>query len=292
MSRPQELRITTIQTGPAPRAMPTETADGVARPEEEEVILGEKIEVRDTFRGYTGLYSGEPRRCAVRVNLVYDSPGTPLHRGMLDMERNLRSLMAPISVEVHGPSERAGVNTALSNLSFVTHEECHVSAIDEIWLHRLIETDGLARLSKRDLWHILPSHIKTILARDVSPSPGDDFTGFWLREVRKQYVTQAMTIAQAKKHLRTQGMPAAGRDAAKGDRPGIDDIFAIPLRQNWGILAVSRPSPEVAEEAFKRAFQGLLGGQSGKGGSDDAKESQGSRVSALRIAIPRILLLT
>jgi len=57
-----------------------------------------KLRLLDSFRGYTGLFSGNPKRCAVKVDLPYDRRGTALYRDMLNTRANLKTLIEGVDV--------------------------------------------------------------------------------------------------------------------------------------------------------------------------------------------------
>ena len=200
-----------------------------------ETITEFELVAVDTFRGYTGIFSGKPRRCHTTVDLTYDQEGSPLHQDTLIMKHNLEGIMENVTVNVLGPRERPGVNSALSNLSDVSHDTCHVVSVDEIWLHRLIEgvhdTSGLVSFSQEELQEVLPGHVQSALSDKKDGA---------LHHADTQYVTQALIIAFRKKSL------TGGFDMR-------NPFYAIPFRHNWGVMAVSEFKGEI-EETLSKIF--------------------------------------
>ncbi|HUT35591.1 MAG TPA: hypothetical protein VNE39_19030 [Planctomycetota bacterium] len=218
----------------------------ITRPEEEERKAHEwQLRVKDSFRGYTGLFTGRPKRCRITVDLPYDRKDTPLYRDMMNTKANLVALMEGIKVNVNGPEERPGVNSALRNLTEVSHDTCHVAAVDEIWIHSIIGDEsedpsvpshgpGLARLPIQDLRKALFEQAD----EPPKPSPRGSF-----QEIKNHYVTESMTIA-CKKAKRPEG------------------FYAVPFRHNWGVLAVSQPRRLAMQglvESIRKAIAGAPG---------------------------------
>ncbi len=192
-----------------------------------------ELGVIDTFRGYTGIFSGKLRRCKTTVDLSYDVKGSPLHLDGLNMQRNLKTIMLDdITVNVMGPEERPGVNSALSNLAHVSQDRCHVVSVDEVWLHCLIRggmrASGLTPFSREELEEILPPD----LLREECWTPRGENGGsgachtpdLSFAKVGSEYVTQSLTIAARKARAEEKEEP----------------FYAIPFRHNWSVLAVSR----------------------------------------------------
>jgi len=206
-----------------------------------------ELVVADTFRGYTGIFSGHPQRCRTTVDLTYDHKNSALHHDGLNMKRNLEGIMENVTVNVFGPMERPGVNSALSNLSDVSHDTCHVVSIDEIWLPRLIQegkkTPALVAFSQDELLAILPEHIISKINAEVKPQTDTRNEGLnttpakpnlersLLKLAGKYYVTQALTVAS--RNVR-----------ARHAKSEIEPFYAIPFRHNWGVLAVVETIPD------------------------------------------------
>ena len=186
----------------------------------------------DSFRGYTRLFSGDPKRSDILIDLIYDQPNTYLYEDVHNIRRNLESLMGSgVHVNVIGPEGRMGVNSALSNLAHVTQDYCHVVAIDEIWLHRLLGDEdsradsGLIALSPPDLLTAYEhSLLRAVLANPQNlKSKHQTATQCAKYLVYNRYVTEALSFAYVK----------AGRPEA---------LHALPYRHNWGVLAITQPN--------------------------------------------------
>lgn len=219
----------------------------------------QELRSRDSFRGFTGLFTGNPQHCRVVVDLVYDSKDTPLYRDAQNTARNLKTLMDGVEVHVRGPDERPGINSALTHLSSVSHDTCHVAAIDEVWLHRIIgtvdESSGLAELTGEELKRALPRHIRRQIKEQTGErkDEGTDATGqatytdlgdsqmaddpiFVYSVVKQQYATEAMTISCRK----------AGK---------AESVYAVPYWNNWGVLAMSLPRTGALRELLDDVVQ-------------------------------------
>ncbi len=123
------------------------------------------IEVGDSFRGYTNLLGEAPRRCKMRVDLSFDAEDTPLWRDVSEIKRHLESAMDGVIVNVIGPGQWSGINSAFNNVSSVARDICHIVAIDGIWLGPLFEDwNGiLNRFSSVELKSLLPDHISKVM---------------------------------------------------------------------------------------------------------------------------------
>jgi hypothetical protein len=213
-------------------------------------ISGRKLELRDSFRGFTQLFSGAPQRCKVAVDLAYDQVDTPLYQDVLTIRHNLESLMGEeIKVNLFGPEGRIGVNSALANLAYVTQDTCHITTIDEVWLHRIIGTrrqpSGLINLSARDFISAKPEYqfiinpythtweeykqdtlsLRTfvrLLAGFPDSKNVEKLDNTLIELVCDRYVTEALSLAYKK---------------GKRDR----EIRAIPYRHNWGVFTTVQP---------------------------------------------------
>lgn len=216
---------------------------------EESAAFARQMKLVDSFRGYTGLHSGKPQRCRVVVDLVYDGEDTPLFRDVQNTARNLRSLADEITVNVRGPDERPGINSALADLSSISHDTCHVAAIDEVWIHRIIgdseAPSGLAIFKDRDLEKALPNHVHPVrdAARDAE---GGTRPLFSLREAKKHYITEAMTVAC--------------RKARK-----LEAMYCVPYWNNWGVLAVS----QFRQRELRELLDAVVGAVDPKAGTFD-----------------------
>ena len=261
--RPQELRAETVPPPPENSRAAEGHATRTDQDREPAGFREWKLTLEDSFRGYTGLFTGKPERCSISVDLPYDQRHTPLYRDMMDTKRNLEALMEGIRVTVAGPEERPGVNSALSNLAYVTHDTCHVASIDEVWMHRLIgdagQPSGLAVLSPPEVERALPAHVLRRIAQEHPGAPCDHWT------IKKQYVTEAMTLS-----------------CLKAERP--EAVYALPFRHNWGVLAVSIPRRDALERLVRRILGYFTRGAELPGATPDAgaiEQWVGERLRAL-----------
>lgn len=232
-SRPMELRTRGLSGSDA-------EGDRGSKP-------GPCLEVADTFRGYTGIFSGKPQRCKTTVDITYDEKSSALYRDGMSMKHNIEGLMENVTVNVMGPEDRPGVNSALSNLSDVSHDACHVVSVDEIWLHRLIRgvdgTPGLSPFSPDELRSILPDHIRHTLEKDNESVEG----AYSLGRVGREYITQSLTLA-SRKARSLASRKEEGRSLL--DSEDLEPFYAIPFRHNWGVLAVSQLDNEKLRDPF------------------------------------------
>jgi hypothetical protein len=190
------------------------------------------LDVLDTFRGHTFLPSGEPVRCKVKVELCYDSENTPLYQEVLSMKQSIEAAMDGVDVKILGRGEWAGINSAFSSLTSGSRDTCHVVAIDGIGLQHLLKSDSgaeqvLHMFSATELEALLPKQIQTIAG-----TKKEDTESTKLDKLRKaflsQYITRSSYIAMA-------------NFKNNADHPAY--FSAIPMRQNWGVLAVTELSP-------------------------------------------------
>ncbi|MBN1418882.1 MAG: hypothetical protein JXP34_08905 [Planctomycetes bacterium] len=218
-----------------------------------------RLRLLDSFRGYTGLFSGKPERCGVKVDLPYDRKGTALYRDMLNTKANLESLIEGAKVRLSGPEERPGVNSALSTLAYVTQDRCHIAAIDEVWIHRMIgdkpkddktpaAEPGLVKLSLQEIERALRGQMDraSCSGGGATAVPGTPGGALSFQATKFYYVTEGMTIACKK----------AGRE---------EGVYAMPFRHNWGLLAVARLRREALERLCDEFFRISLGSNGHEG---------------------------
>lgn len=208
----------------------------------------EKMMVRDSFRGFTGLSAGQPQRCTLKVDLSYDVERTPLHRDTLAMQRNLENTMDGVSVRVMGPGQWSGVNSAFNNLSDASRDTCHVVSIDGVWLQRLLEMGVLARLTESELREVVPRNVRTaIWGNETEPDFGPNLTSEDISKgLDQQYVTRSITTAMARIERKF------GRDCLPLQSGMHQDGFyyAVPMRHNWGILTIAKLSRDYMRHVF------------------------------------------
>lgn len=194
--------------------------------------FGEEIRLEDEFRGYIGLPTGRPEHCQVLVELSYDLTRTPLHREVVATKGSLEAAMDRLTVRLLSPGAWSGINSAFHNLSSVSRDTCHVVSIDGIWLKNLLEADVLHRLSDDELTHALRDHKDK---QAIQNQAGSDLE----KEVANHYVTRALN---------------ASIDQLEEDRKKIVDTglrFALPMRHNWGVLAIAKPSKPFIQPVFR-----------------------------------------
>jgi KaiC/GvpD/RAD55 family RecA-like ATPase len=203
--------------------------------------IGWDLKVRDTFRGYSSIYSDDPKHCKIRLDLPYDRERSPLQEQIEQIKYNLELLFDKEQVKVRslGPSKLHGINAALAHLANLTHETCHISAVDEIWLSSLINPEpdvaaeyepALAELRGDDLERILPTRLVDRYAGSVGKEKLN------LAVATKLFVTKALTINQS---LKTTPMPYP---------------FAIPYYHNWGVFVVSQPQKDL----FRKFYESIV----------------------------------
>jgi KaiC/GvpD/RAD55 family RecA-like ATPase len=212
---------------------------------------GYRLYLRDSFRGFTQLFSSAPQRCKVIVDLEYDQMDTPLYQDVCTIRRNLESLMGEqITVNLIGPEDRLGVNSALANLSYVTQNTCHIVAIDEIWLHRIIgnwrQPSGLVNLSARDLISAR-SEYQFLLNPFIQPWDAHKnanrrprktmrlLVGFHNLGISNKALDETIMALIYHPYV-TEALSLACKKANRGK-----EIRAIPYRHNWGVFTEAQP---------------------------------------------------
>lgn len=220
----------------------------------------DELQVQDSFRGYTGLFTGEPKRCILKVDLSYDEIRTPLYRDVCAAKGNLESTMDGIQVRTMSTTAWMGVNSAFSNLSSVSRDTCHIVAIDEFWLKSLLEDGTLHRLTNEELHKVVPEHVRHAIRKPGDkpeaqggqpPNAKQPLADASLeRRVRDQYVTRAMTTAIARIPAKT-GKPVN----QQGELLGEGLHYAVPMRHNWGVLAVARPSRQYMRQILQTVLR-------------------------------------
>lgn len=157
-----------------------------------------ELRINDTFRGFTGLRSGDPKRIEVKIDLHYDKDNSPLHNELKIMRTNFESLMGIKEVKIMSPHERKITYSALINLAPVGQNICHVVDVDEIWLPQLLQNDCLSLFNNE--------HIISIYENMKS-----------LKDLKQYYVTQGLSLA----------IDLTGKE---------EFLYAVPYRHNWGVL--------------------------------------------------------
>jgi hypothetical protein len=180
------------------------------------------LKIRDTFRGYSGVFTDKPKHCKIKLTLPYDREDSLLQAEVLHIKSTLEMLFDEEDVEVNtlGPDQRTGMNSALAHLANLTHETCHVTAVDEIWLLQLLDVSNefnefrepaLSSFTKHDLQRALPDHIIKKIGEVIN-----------FEKIEKEYVSDALALA----HRQT----------------GDNNLrYAIPYYNNWGVFVVNKP---------------------------------------------------
>lgn len=194
----------------------------------------------DSFRGYTGLYEGNPHPCSIRIDLTYDEAMTPLNRAMMRLRRDILALMPHADVQVMGPDGFSGVNGALSSLARTSCDGCHIVSIDDIWLGQLLQKDGLAQMEDKQA------------KEAMGEEPTDDRN---LSQIAESiFITRALTIVADELNLHRK---------KKKDKPDIVPVqYAIPFRHNWGVLTVATVKAKYAD-VLKDSKTGESAGEKG-----------------------------
>lgn len=260
-----------------------------------------EMRVEDNFRGYTGLFTGEPRRCKLLVELSYDEKGTPLYHELVTAKQNIEASMDDIEVRLMDSREWTGINSAYHDLSAASRDACHIVAIDCVWMESLIEAEILHPFEPDELCKVLPNHVRQSVVEELineikklvgekkrkcmnaikdhvrlktpngldeafkkpseiySKFPADDIAELEKVIIRvvgsesigkafkKQYVTQSLAVALTNRKHKNQGKGSIYEELR----------YAIPMRHNWGVLAVARPDPEQVKHVFEKIWEHL-----------------------------------
>jgi IstB-like ATP binding protein. len=265
-----------------------------------------EMRIEDSFRGYTGLFTANPKRSKLLVELSYDEKNTPLYHELVTAKQNIEASTDDITVRLMGSGEWSGINSAYHDLSAASRDACHVVAIDGVWMESLIEAKILHPFEADELHKVLPSPIRQGVAawllvnsdsvvdriadmggnghkvylslekkvrkqagpedraraweqalKNPMPISSDEVAALERtvfnfanptdrgRAFKRQYVTQSLTVA------------LLGRDR-KNPPPGggygfYDELrYAIPMRHNWGVLAIFRPDAEHVKHVFDK----------------------------------------
>lgn len=292
------------------------------------------MRIEDNFRGYTALFTGEPRRCKLLVELSYDDKSTPLYHELLGAKQNIEASTDDVEVRLMGSGEWSGINSAYHDLSAASRDACHIVAIDCVWIENLIEAKVLHPFEPDELCKVLPSHIRRGVAAELlggtPDSPRRPTSGgtkvptrwrglgrdpkfrkrltekdcntleaicahikanpgtTWEQELKHpaagitsddiaEIEKAAVTMADAKSRGRafknqyvTQSLTVALTSRKPRNQTDVYDElrYAIPMRHNWGVLAVSRPDPERMEHVLRKICDAL----EGKKGADSQKK--------------------
>ncbi len=207
------------------------------------VSFGERfssLAIRDTFRGYRGIFTDSPTQCRVRLDLPYDAARTPLRAEMETIKHNLDALLDDVQVRFQGLADRPGINTALAHLAGLTQDTCHIVALDEVWLSQLQRKEGpaLGELGKDDLKRAWPEHVREFLVESLAWEEN------WRRDkgLRLDGMEKMNTVDYASEAYVTQALSAS----FKGE-----EVHAVPFFHNWGLLVASHLNIDI--EALERA---------------------------------------
>jgi len=165
------------------------------------------LEAADTFALYTNVLSGRPEPIPITLTLYMDQKDSPFHNYLLGQVQALQESFGPnIKARLYGPDEYAKVQATLTSADTHQRAECHVVALDEFWLEKLIRDDAL---------------------EDVAELMGMiDKTGEY---VRTQYVSAAHDMVLYNRAFH----PRPG----KQQKPFDSNVwYAVPARNNCGVL--------------------------------------------------------
>jgi len=112
---------------------------------EEKTEKGKSVlEAADTFALYKNVLSGRPEPVTVSLTLYMDQEGSPFHRYLEGQVRALKEAFGPsIEANLYGADEYARVQSILTTAPTQHRSDCHVVALDEFWLERLINDGAL-----------------------------------------------------------------------------------------------------------------------------------------------------
>jgi KaiC/GvpD/RAD55 family RecA-like ATPase len=235
------------------------------------------IGIEDNFRGYTGLSIGRPERSKVEVDLSYDEEHTALYRDVMATKAKIEATVDEVTVTPLGPGKWSGINSAFNNLSSVSRDKCRIVAIDGIWLGALLKSGILHCLSDNELLNILPEHIRDGInqqrpGRNGQPESEEaaenQAAGADKRvPVNNQmldidtlldsyYVTKSLTTAitaiqQDKEDCQKAEDPVRSEELDNLlKRLGRGFKYALPMRHNWGLLAITKPATQFVRQVF------------------------------------------
>jgi len=145
---------------------------------------------------------------AIRLTLYVDQEGSPFHRYLLGQVRALCAAFGSnIEANLYGPDEYERALRALTAAPMHHRTDCHVVALDEFWLEKLIEDEALEDIGT--------------LMKDVVGGPEKDDYG------RGIYVSAAHDMV----------MYNRARDREKkGQEFNATSWYAVPARNNCGVL--------------------------------------------------------
>ena len=231
-----------------------------------------KMEVEDRFRGYLGFATGQLKRCNIEVDLSYDAENTPLHAEILSMQKNLEAAMDGVKVKLLARGDWSGINSAFANLADVSRDTSHIVAIDGVWLKTMLEKNILHKLKNEELGEVIPKmnqegFAKCLDSENRNSGSIQDESDQISKYIDHIYVTKSTTVAEAS--LRENNKDFVGKK--------IDGTHcAIPMRHNWGVLAITRFSNK-KNNPFRQMFFNFKHGLPKASKSNSTKETHPKR---------------
>jgi KaiC/GvpD/RAD55 family RecA-like ATPase len=105
---------------------------------------GRELVASETFDTFKNVLSGDPVPVRFALTLYQDQSKSPFHDYL---ERTAQALThtfgESIDVRYYGPDDYARVQTFLSLARSSQRADCHIIAVDEFWLHQLLDEDLL-----------------------------------------------------------------------------------------------------------------------------------------------------
>lgn len=196
------------------------------------------LSLKDTFRGYKDIFTENPAITKIKVHLPFDRDESDLKNELNQVGKNLQVFFGAdkIDIQAFGPNDRPGVNSTYAGFANLTHDMCHIMALDEIWLSSFLQTEktsyeqdvGLIEFGKEDLERALPYSVK----ENIKNKNRENIT-YDASQLGTEYVTQALSLEYAKRSFENK------------------KIHAIPFYHNWGVFVITVPYKRVLKMIFE-----------------------------------------
>lgn len=179
----------------------------------------DRIVAEDRLAFFKGVLSGKPEVVEVVLSLFAEAKDSPVHEYLESQCKTLQATFGhELKVHFCHPETYSAMQQSVELHNLSALGDCHVIAIDEIWLGEL-----LRRRLLRDFHLELPSAVRTA-------APGDD------RWQRIQYVTTGQDIAIAREVNWLKAAHGGTGPTAQDFQQLLRGNFAIPERCNLGVL--------------------------------------------------------